>query len=387
MATIIQEFNLDLFPGERPPKVKVSQYDSGTNRVLRAYLYVDGEPFIVNGGTLATVEGTNEEGTTYREACTMSGATSVPGYVEFPLTDAMTSIEGKVRSKVTIRTNGTIIGTGSFTLYVDKAAVTPDAVINETGFVDDIAQALAQVLSGEDYVGEAVSDWLDAHPEATTTVEDGSITYDKLAFGEDLQDSMALADALREKVLGMSVSARRAYLTNKAVKYGRLYAPWIGSTTMYNDKIANDLDALADSRFNKRLLVVRYFAPPAAGETDDDSGDSASQGGEDAEDTSGSSGTDSGGDETSGNTTPVYTYTQNTPCKATLPDGSYVTTWRRGICISYVSGLNGTQIAFPSGGIDICRRFRRDGVWGAWTRMIRYDEFKALADRVTALGG
>ena len=32
----------------------------------------------------------------------------------------------------------------------------------------------------DEQVEEAVSDWLDAHPEATTTVEDGAITYAKL---------------------------------------------------------------------------------------------------------------------------------------------------------------------------------------------------------------
>lgn len=32
-------------------------------------------------------------------------------------------------------------------------------------------------------VDDAVSDWLDAHPEATTTVEDGSITAAKLSSG------------------------------------------------------------------------------------------------------------------------------------------------------------------------------------------------------------
>ena len=30
-------------------------------------------------------------------------------------------------------------------------------------------------------ITQAVNDWLDDHPEATTTVEDGSITYAKLA--------------------------------------------------------------------------------------------------------------------------------------------------------------------------------------------------------------
>lgn len=386
MATIIQEFSLDLFPGERPPKVKVSQYDSGTSRVLRAYLYVDGEPFIVNAGTMATVEGTNEEGTTYKEVCTMSGATAVPGYVEFPLTDAMTSIEGKVRSKVTIRTNGTIIGTGSFILFVDAAAVTPDAVINETGFVDDIAQALAQVLSGEDYVSDAVTAWLDDHPEATTTVEDDSITFDKLAFGDDLQDSMALAEMLQRKVAGMTVGARRIFMLRREIRGGIYRAPWIGSDAMFESGIANDLNELDDPKFNKRLVVVRYYAPPADGT--DDGGSGADDSGEDSEDTGGGGTTPSGGDETSDDdSTDVYAYTQNTPCRAELPDGTYATTWRRGVCISFISGSAGTQIAFPSGSVNICRRHRRDGVWGAWTRAVMYGEYKALVDRVAALEG
>ena len=39
-------------------------------------------------------------------------------------------------------------------------------------------------------VESAVSDWLDAHPEATTTVQDGSITEPKLAS--------ALADKIQK---------------------------------------------------------------------------------------------------------------------------------------------------------------------------------------------
>ena len=43
--------------------------------------------------------------------------------------------------------------------------------------------ALIKALGGADpsVIASAVDAWLDDHPEATTTVEDGSITYDKLA--------------------------------------------------------------------------------------------------------------------------------------------------------------------------------------------------------------
>ena len=51
------------------------------------------------------------------------------------------------------------------------------------------AIALAKKNAADPTVIEgAVSDWLDDHPEATTTVEDGSITKAKL--NSDLQDTV-----------------------------------------------------------------------------------------------------------------------------------------------------------------------------------------------------
>jgi hypothetical protein len=47
------------------------------------------------------------------------------------------------------------------------------------GTVIALIQAMAPKVSPE-VIEQAVSDWLDDHPEATTTVEDGSISYEKL---------------------------------------------------------------------------------------------------------------------------------------------------------------------------------------------------------------
>ena len=47
-----------------------------------------------------------------------------------------------------------------------------------------------RALPTDEQTAEAVSDWLDAHPEATTTVQDGSITYAKL--NQSLKDVLFL---------------------------------------------------------------------------------------------------------------------------------------------------------------------------------------------------
>lgn len=61
---------------------------------------------------------------------------------------------------------------------------------------------LKQIAEGSnvdpEVIAEAVSDWLDAHPEATTTVEDGSITKAKL--DEDLQETVDDVDDLKSAI-------------------------------------------------------------------------------------------------------------------------------------------------------------------------------------------
>lgn len=47
-----------------------------------------------------------------------------------------------------------------------------------------------RALPTDEQTAEAISDWLDDHPEATTTVQDGSITYAKL--NQSLKDVLFL---------------------------------------------------------------------------------------------------------------------------------------------------------------------------------------------------
>ena len=54
--------------------------------------------------------------------------------------------------------------------------------MSDTGKTIALIKALAPAPEIDpEVVEQAVSDWLDDHPEATTTVEDGSITKAKLA--------------------------------------------------------------------------------------------------------------------------------------------------------------------------------------------------------------
>ena len=65
------------------------------------------------------------------------------------------------------------------------------------GTVIALIQAMAPKVSPE-VIEAAVSDWLDDHPEATTTVEDGSITEEKLA-----QDVAGILSNLQDDVTGV----------------------------------------------------------------------------------------------------------------------------------------------------------------------------------------
>ena len=67
----------------------------------------------------------------------------------------------------------------------------PDVSAADNGkvlMVEDGAWAASDLVL-EDAVGDAVSDWLDEHPEATTTVQDGSITEAKLS--SDIQEALS----------------------------------------------------------------------------------------------------------------------------------------------------------------------------------------------------
>lgn len=94
---------------------------------------------------------------------------------------------------------------------------------NTYNYVVDALEALLNVL-GEGGIGQAVSDWLAAHPEATTTVQNGSITLLKLANDvksaingkAESSDLQTLADNLEALAQTVAEKADASDLDDKA---------------------------------------------------------------------------------------------------------------------------------------------------------------------------
>ena len=102
------------------------------------------------------------------------------------------------------------------------------------GMVIALIKKYAQDIDPES-VESAVSDWLDDHPEATTTVEDGSITEEKLASALALKLNNARVIHVTWKPWGVSATGGYITLNNKrlstAVPDEVLYAEISGTTT------------------------------------------------------------------------------------------------------------------------------------------------------------
>lgn len=82
--------------------------------------------------------------------------------------------------------------------------------------VDDAVDHVDQVLEEvKQYTADAIDEWLDEHPEATTTVQDGAVTTAKLASGAVTTDKIA-AEAVTTAKLGES-AVITANLSNGAV--------------------------------------------------------------------------------------------------------------------------------------------------------------------------
>lgn len=74
--------------------------------------------------------------------------------------------------------------------------------MSDSGKIIALARAVAPKIDPET-IESAVSDWLDDHPEATTTVEDGSITKAKL--DSDLQETVDDVGDLKNEINGLTV--------------------------------------------------------------------------------------------------------------------------------------------------------------------------------------
>ena len=143
-----------------------------------AELYDHGTRFTEAGYTAYFVMGLPDREHYYREAATYSAGTATIIIDE----SLAASVAGDTVAYFELTKGGATYSTQGIKVSVLKDA-RADKTPGETydSRIEQAIQELEDAIAGIDVSIEAdVAEWLDQHPEATTTVQDGSITYQKL---------------------------------------------------------------------------------------------------------------------------------------------------------------------------------------------------------------
>lgn len=175
---ITRTFKLCLNAGTgSAPYINVSQYDEGETWLFELYSET-GERYIPSSGAIVGVKSDGH-------GIVNTGTVDSEGRVVITETQQMTASAGRAIYELSI--DGLTHGTANFVVVVERKP-TDDAVMSDSDLsliqeAVDAATTIEDLIEGHDpdeVIADAVDAWLDAHPEATTTVEDGAITSAKL---------------------------------------------------------------------------------------------------------------------------------------------------------------------------------------------------------------
>ena len=120
-------YNLNLVPGKVPVAVHVKQYDTAPREVTFNLYYGDAVYTIPSNVTI-TVSGTKPDGNGFAYNVTdFSGST-----VTVPMQEQMTVLAGEIPCQLTIAQTSGVIGTATFTLCVEPAALSSDTPVSDT---------------------------------------------------------------------------------------------------------------------------------------------------------------------------------------------------------------------------------------------------------------
>lgn len=175
---ITRTFKLCLNAGSgSAPYINVNQYDEGETWLFELHSE-NGERYIPSSGAIVGVKSDGH-------GIVNTGTVDSEGRVVITETQQMTASAGRAIYELSI--DGLTHGTANFIVVVERKP-TDDAVMSDSDLsliqqAVDAAETIEDLIEGHDpdeVIADAVDDWLDAHPEATTTVEDGAITSAKL---------------------------------------------------------------------------------------------------------------------------------------------------------------------------------------------------------------
>ena len=174
---ITRYFDLMLFKNGTAPCINVSQSDESETWVFTLY----GQGGVKYTPSSGSIVGMKADGHLIAEAGTVDGQ----GRVVITETREMTASAGKAVCELQI--DNLTHGTANFYLLVEPSpADGADPSESDLSLFQEAIDAVSTIetlLDGEDpnqVIESAVDDWLDAHPEATTTVQDGAITIPTL---------------------------------------------------------------------------------------------------------------------------------------------------------------------------------------------------------------
>ena len=174
-------FDLELKPGGIPPIIHASQGDIG--RMFKANIYWDGAAATsyVSGATV-NLRGRKPDKTVFDYSATLAGS-----MVTFETTEQMTIISGPVECELVFSNDGDIIASANFVLMVEDSPYNPDAPSESV--IPGIVDLIEDTIGGD--VRDEVQAELEAHPEWTTTVQDGAITKAKIntAFLPEIENA------------------------------------------------------------------------------------------------------------------------------------------------------------------------------------------------------
>lgn len=220
-------YDLDMTPMRTLPIIiNVSQYDD-LGRTLVFNLFSSSGKWTAPTSAAVTFEGGKPDGKFFSYNCAYSNGT-----VTVTIQQQMTAVAGKVRCKIKVESGDKVVESAPIIMIVDAAAVPDGSDMSKSDINDAIANATQKIVdqvkdnipsdysqlstdvsslkqdkvdkpsiadngkiprakSGgvewvevgqptDEQTNSAVESWLNEHPEATTTVQDGSVTEQKI---------------------------------------------------------------------------------------------------------------------------------------------------------------------------------------------------------------
>ena len=219
---------IDMRPGAVPLVIHLGQYDSDFSLIFE--LYSSAGNFTVESGTTAMIRGTKTDGHAYDADATLDVSAKT---VTVAGSEQMTAAKGRNVYELVLTKSGKVLSTANFILDVERAAMDADTIASESVLkelnaiidsaatstqaaadaasaadraedaADSVSSASAQIATNtadiadlkadldklnegglvikDEVIAEDIQNWLDDHPEATTTVQDGSLTEAKFS--------------------------------------------------------------------------------------------------------------------------------------------------------------------------------------------------------------